>query len=191
MKNLILASGSPRRKDILNLSGFSFQVVVPNVDETPDSGWTHEQTPAFLAERKSQRVSAEFLEAYVLGFDTLVFHKGQILSKPESPEAARSILHQLNNDWHQVITGICICHKLETLYLNSEITDVHFKKCSSQEIDDYISTGEPFDKAGAYGIQGYGARFVKSVKGCYYNVVGLPLVHTLNALRALSGEMDE
>lgn len=179
--DLILASASPRRHAILAQIGYQFKVEPSGADESLE-GIAPLDAPAILAERKALEVSLRFPHATVLGYDTLVFLDGQPLGKPNNTADARRMLTALRGRTHQVGTGISICHQGICLYSGQEFTLVRFREFTDSELLDYIDTLEPMDKAGAYGIQGQGARLVHSIEGCYYNVVGLPVAKTIEAL---------
>ena len=187
MKKLILGSSSPRRAEVLRNAGIEFEVRPADIDET--------RRPGEAAGNYVQRLALEKARAAVdsetsakdfiaVGADTVVVNRGEILLKPESPEDARRMLRQLSDGVHEVHTGLAVIRmpqKIERVI--EEVTSVHFAKLSDEEIDAYIATGEPFDKAGAYGIQSLGGRYVTRVEGCYFNVMGMPLARlwaTLN-----------
>ena len=187
---LILASKSPRRAEILRDAGFSFDVHATHVDETRRPRESPRHYVQRLAHAKA-RVAAEQMRrnkraAIVIGADTAVLVQGGVLGKPSDVKEARRMLTLLSGRTHQVLTGVSILRIPESAELHHvETTRVRFLKLSKSEIDDYIATGEPFDKAGAYGIQGIGGRFVASIEGCYFNVMGLPLSRVWSMLRDL------
>lgn len=177
MLEIILASASPRRSELLNQAGLPFTVIPGDVDEenavlTGTPGQKAEQ----LARMKASDVVKKVDKGLVLGADTIVVYENEIFGKPADEEDARRMLKRLSGHEHQVITGIAVIDatngRTETGY---EITKVRFSKLTPMEIEAYIKTGEPFDKAGAYAVQGKGALLVDSLNGCYSNVVGLPL----------------
>ncbi len=172
---LILASKSPRRAQILELLGVDFKVVEPFCEE--DAFDTVE-----LAKRKALSVSSKFPDDYVLGSDTLVFCGDEVLGKPKDREDAVQMLKKLRNKKHFVITGVALCKDNTVLFAESQKTEVNFRDYSDLEILNYILTMEYADKAGAYGAQGKGARFIDSINGCFYNIMGLPIAATLKAL---------
>jgi septum formation protein len=196
MMKLVLASASPRRAEILRNAGFVFEVFAPNVDETRLPGEGAEDYVARLANGKA-RVAAEDLakrdeQAIVIGADTVVVLGGQILGKPESLEDARWMLRSLDGRSHDVLTGLSVIIVPEGRGVSHvETTRVSFLQLSEAEINDYLSTGEPFDKAGAYGIQGIGGRYVQRIEGCYFNVMGLPLSRLWRTLHELGWEDSE
>lgn len=185
MKQLILASGSPRRKEILKQVGLDFSVLPSDVEEV-----ITKQVPSDivmeLSRQKAEDVwgKLDSKKQIVLGADTVVAYGGKILGKPKDAEDAKAILCMLSGKKHSVYTGVTlICETgLETFY---EETLVEFYEMTKEEIDAYVATGEPMDKAGAYGIQGKAAAFIKGIEGDYYNVVGLPIAKTLKFLQKM------
>jgi septum formation protein len=181
--NLILASQSPRRKYLLEQAGLRFTVIPSTFDESriaPDepAGFVR-----CLAEGKANEVALCYPEAWVIGADTIVASDNRLLGKPASPEEAWRMLDRLSGKTHQVYTGFCIRrHVTNTSFSNAVCTDVTFKALSDKEIKWYISTGEPFDKAGAYAIQGMGTFLVRRINGSYSNVVGLPVCEVVEIL---------
>lgn len=170
---LVLASQSPRRAEILRNAGIPFVVRVAPVDETPLDGEKPEHYVQRLAEAKTRAVPANDSEI-VLGADTTVVVHGQILGKPADAADARRMLELLAGRSHEVMTGIAI-RRGEDVTSDCAVTAVWFSPMSHREIDDYVASGEPMDKAGAYAIQGLASRFIEKVEGCYFNVVGLPV----------------
>ena len=185
MKHLILASGSPRRRELMSQVGLDFTVVTSDADEN-----IKEMKPEDYVRKLSSVKAQSVLEQYadnedsviVIGADTIVYHKGEILTKPKDEEDAFRILKSLEGQIHQVYTGVTICsaHKNVSFY---EKTDVWVYDMTDEEIRDYISTGEPMDKAGAYGIQGKFAAYIKGIEGDYNNVVGLPVARLVHELK--------
>ena len=180
---LILASKSPRRQYLLEQAGIAVEVIPSRFDETrirftaPDV-YVKEQAVA-----KATEVSKLHPNRWIIGADTVVSIDGSILGKPQSPSEAREMLIRLSGKTHQVFTGYCICQNLNReTYSDSVKTDVQFKHLTHEEIDWYISTKEPFDKAGAYAIQGMGTFLVKRINGSYTNVVGLPVCEVIECL---------
>ncbi|BCB04996.1 Maf family protein [Bacillus sp. KH172YL63] len=174
MSNLILASQSPRRKELLQQIQLSFSVISSAVEETFSPDLLPHEAVMYLARKKAKDISQHHPEHYVIGSDTVVTKDGKILGKPESKEEAKEMLSMLSGSDHEVFTGVAIIHgDVEEIFY--EKTDVTFWELTAQEIDEYIASEEPFDKAGSYGIQGIGAKFVKSIKGDYFSVVGLPI----------------
>lgn len=174
MRRIVLASASPRRRELIKLISDDVICVPSGEDESLPDGIAASETPEYLAKLKAQSVARDYPDDIVIGSDTVVILSGELLSKPESAEDACKKLSSLSGKVHQVITGCCII-KDGNMRTFSETTEVEFYPLSEKEIRDYIATGEPMDKAGAYGIQGRGALFVKGIKGDYFNVVGLPV----------------
>ncbi|MGR5253686.1 Maf family protein [Vibrio astriarenae] len=183
-KPLVLASGSPRRSELLTQLGYRFSVVKPDVEEAQQADETPEQYVARLSQDKAR---AGFMlvkndQAVVIGSDTIVVCGEQVLEKPDNLAHSTQMLRQLSGSQHQVMTAVSVIsqQRIETSVV---ITDVWFKPLSDQEIEQYWQSGEPCDKAGSYGIQGLGGRFVTRIEGSYYAVVGLPLYETDQLLR--------
>ena len=174
---LILASNSPRRRELLENAGFEFDVQPSEIEEFPLPGEAPEEYARRLAQDKALSVAARSAPgSIVLGADTVVAIDGEILEKPAgAPDAAR-MLRTLSGHTHRVITGICLVRAPENvLACTHETTAVTFRYLSEEEIESYVASGEPFDKAGGYAIQGLASRFVTRIEGCYFNVVGLPI----------------
>jgi septum formation protein len=186
---VVLASTSPRREELLKLLQIEFEVQSSQVAEIAEANEAPRDMAVRLALAKAGAVHKLRPEAIIIGADTVVVCDGQVLGKPTSPEHARRILKQLSGRSHEVLTGLCVIHG-NTRKVNSSHTVVEFSSLTSQEIDWYVSTGEPLDKAGAYGIQGFGARFVSRVNGCYSNVVGLPLSLLYQMLKQVGYKFD-
>lgn len=183
---LILASASPRRAEILRDAGYAFTVVSSAIDETPIPGEPAETMVQRLADAKAELVAARSVgPAIVIAADTAVQVGTQILGKPWTTEEARQMLQSLSGMTHSVITGVTLI-RLPDVERRSfvEATQVHFAPLAADEIEEYLATGEPFDKAGGYAIQGRAGRFIPRIEGCYFNVVGLPLAR-------LAGELTE
>lgn len=178
---VVLASGSPRRSEILKLIGVSFRVVVSGEEEKPASS-NPLDFPRENASVKALAVSRQEAGAIVLGFDTLVFLDGTPLGKPKNQDEALRMLQKLNNRGHKVITGVAVARDGVLLASSEEQTEVIFRDNSLQDLQEYVNSRDPLDKAGAYGIQTAGARLIKAINGCYYNVVGLPVAKTLQVL---------
>jgi len=170
----VLASSSPRRRDLLRLLCSNFEVIPSQIEECQQPGESPFQMVQRLAKEKATAVRQFRPESVIIGADTVVVCEGQILGKPASPEEARSMLKKLSGRAHEVITGLCVV-KGETVAVDAVRTIVRFNLLSEEEIEAYLATGEPFDKAGAYATQGKAARFVESIEGCFFNVVGLPV----------------
>ncbi|RMG60782.1 MAG: septum formation protein Maf [Deltaproteobacteria bacterium] len=181
---IVLASSSPRRERLLELTGIPFRTVPPG-DDPPGREW--EDPESFVVHSalgKASRVSELFPDRFVLGADTVVVLDGEILGKPETPEKAASMLRRLSGRSHLVYTGLALVHRALGLERRAvEVTRVWFSPLTEDEIRAYVSTGEPLDKAGAYGIQEKGGVFVERIEGSYTNVVGLPLATLTKMLR--------
>ena len=190
---LILASTSLRRAGILRDAGVSFTVVSSALDETPYPGEAPQALVQRLADAKADLVAARSVgPAIVIAADTVVVLDGQVLGKPRSTEDARHMLEQLSGRTHSVHTGVSLIRLPDAQRLQFvETTLVHFSRLTADEISRYLATEEPYDKAGAYAIQGRAGRFIPRNEGCYYNVVGLPLEHLLAALRELGWTENE
>lgn len=172
--NVILASQSPRRKELIKLLNIDALTIPSNVEEVIDESLNHEDAVMDLAYQKAYDVFKDHKEDLVLGFDTLVILKDQIMGKPKDVEEAKSFLRQLSGQTHRVITGCAMIKKGHSSSFHSSAY-VTFYPMTETDIDDYIATKEPFDKAGAYGIQGYGSKYIDSIIGDYYAVVGFPI----------------
>lgn len=180
---LILASRSPRRKYLLEQAGLHFSVIPSPFDESSVSSTEPATYVRCLAEGKADDVAARYPEAWVIGADTIVAAEDRLLGKPASKDAARRMLGRLSGKTHQVYTGFCICrHRGNLKFIAAVRTDVTFKDLSENEIEWYIRTGEPFNKAGAYAIQGMGTFLVRCINGSYSNVVGLPVCEVIEIL---------
>ena len=177
LPKLVLGSGSPRRAEILRTVGWPFEAFAVNIDESRKAG---EDAPSYverLAREKAAAAARNFPSKLVLGADTVVVVESDILGKPSDEEEARRMLRRLHGRWHEVLTGVALLRngKSSKSAVAHEVTQVRFAEMSDDEIQWYVSTGEPLDKAGAYAIQGLGARFIKAINGEYFNVVGLPV----------------
>ena len=181
--NLILASQSPRRRELLGLTGLDFIVRVADIDETMDPGKAPFDEVARVSRMKAMAVSREKGDV-VIAADTIVVCEGQILGKPRDEEDAFRILSLLSGRSHEVMTGMTVL-KDDEIITHTEVTKIHFRDLLPGEIRAYIATGEPMDKAGAYGIQGGAALFADQMEGDYYNVMGLPVCRLAMLLRGL------
>jgi septum formation protein len=184
---LILASNSPRRHELLRNAGIAFKASPSQADERRREGESAEAYARRAACEKALDVAGRTAPgAIVLGADTVVAIRGQILGKPLNPEEARQFLRLLSGATHQVITGFCLVRAPRGVAaLSHEVTHVTFRQVDDDEIEQYVLSGEPFDKAGAYGIQGLASKFVSRIEGCYFNVVGLPVARLWQALKML------
>jgi septum formation protein len=181
----ILASRSPRRRKLLAQLGVDFEVYPSDLNENATNHRPPEQLVEQLALEKARLVAQRFPEALTLGADTIVVIDGTVLNKPADAEKARAMLRRLSGRTHTVYTGLALVHPISKREITaSEATRVSFAPLSDEEIEAYVATGSPLDKAGAYGIQDdYGAVFIRRIEGDYYNVVGLPLHRLYRLLR--------
>ena len=174
MHPIILASKSPRRQELIRNITEDFEVIVSPVEEVLPAGVAPEDAPVYLSSLKARAVAAEHPDRLVIGADTVVILDGEVLGKPVDADDAFRMLRMLSGRVHTVITGCClISGGRERTF--SQSTRVEFYPLTDREIADYIATGEPFDKAGSYGIQGKGMLLVKGIEGDYFNVMGLPV----------------
>jgi septum formation protein len=171
---IILASKSPRRRQLLTLCGVDFKVREADIDEILDESVSKVEAIEKLAMHKAQTVWNHHPEALIIGADTIVLIDDEVLNKPADSEDAKNMLRKLSGRTHQVITGVCLMDKSKTVTFSS-VVEVDFNVLSESEIESYVNSGEPMDKAGAYGIQGLAAPFIPSIRGDYYAVMGLPV----------------
>ena len=174
--DIILASGSPRRKELMEMLGFENLKIIPaKGEERPPEGAGPEELVRALAAQKAEEVSAlAGPEDVIVAADTIVWVDDRVVGKPHSKAEARAMLHTLSGRTHQVYTGVCVIKGGEKL-CQCEVSTVHFRPLTDEEIRAYVACGEPMDKAGSYGIQGKGALFVRGIEGDFFNVMGLPL----------------
>jgi len=175
--SIILASASPRRKELLTKAGFQFKVIKANIKETYPANLPSEQIAEYIAEQKAIAVAStiKVKKAIIIAADTIVLHKNTMLGKPKNKQEAYETLQQLSNTQHQVITGVCI-KSITQSELFSATTQVYFSKVSHAEIEYYINNYEVMDKAGSYAIQDWiGLTKINKIEGCYFNVMGLPM----------------
>lgn len=178
---VVLASQSPRRKEILTQAGIAFEVRISGIEEVRAPGESAEAYVARLAREKAMAVEAAEVE-YVLAADTTVVIDGRVLEKPHSAADAAAMLRLLTGRRHMVLTGVCLRHR-GSLRSSVETTFVHFAPMSEAEIAGYAASGEPMDKAGGYAIQGLASKYIQGIEGCYSNVVGLPIRRVYEMLR--------
>ena len=197
---IVLASASPRRAQVLADAGIRFDVLATDTDESRRTGETAWDMVRRLAEAKTRaaarllseaaggRTSASDESLIIIGADPVVEVDGEPLGKPASAAAARAMLSRLSGKTHRVLTGVVLLRLPDgAVRIEGELTHVQFAAMTPSEIESYVATGEPLDKAGAYGIQGHGGRFVERIEGCYFNVVGLPLARVYRMLKELGG----
>ncbi len=180
---LILASGSPRRRALLRSAGLDFEVVQSGVEEIRRKGESARDYAVRMAREKALDVSAKCDHAMVLAADTIVECEGKILEKPGSADEARAMLRMLSGRTHTVVTGFALAQHGDIVEDGATLSSVTFRDLTADEIEVYIETGEPFDKAGAYGIQGLGGGFIAHVEGSRENVMGLPTHEVVEALK--------
>lgn len=203
LSKIILASTSPRRRELLAAAGIEFDVMASTVEERQEQGEPAEKFVRRVAREKAQdvlgRLAAEAPQT-VLGADTVVVIAGKTLGKPASADDAARMLRMLSGRTHQVVTGVCLLHsqafaspdERKTLeIIRTATTKVKFSPLSRLEIQEYLASGEPFDKAGGYAIQGGASKFVECIEGCYFNVVGLPVSLIYRMLRELEARMQK
>lgn len=186
MARIILASSSPRRKELLEQVGLKFEIFSPDIDESVCIGESADHYVQRLAEQKAQAILAQFPDAIVIAADTSLVLDHKIIGKPESKQHAFEIWTALSDRQHDVLSGVCVMSsECDPNTVQSMVvrTQVHFQKLSQLDMEQYWATGEPIGKAGAYAIQGYAAQFIPRIQGSYSNVVGLPLYETLQLLK--------
>ena len=183
---IVLASASPRRAELLRAAGIAFEILPADVDETA----YHDETPDTyvrrVAEAKARAVARRANDGIVVGADTTVVIDGSMLAKPEDDEDAKRMLRTLSGRVHEVLTAVAVCRGDGAALTEVARTEVEFAGLSEFEIDWYVATGEPRDKAGAYAIQGYASRFVTRIDGSYSNVVGLPIALVYEMLKGIT-----
>ena len=187
--NVILASQSPRRKELMGLFHIPYEIRVADIDETMDPSLPASEEVARVSRAKAEAVPCEQGDV-VIAADTIVVCNGQALGKPIDEQDAYRMLRLLSGRDHQVMTGLCVLRN-GVATTCTEITDIHFRELSDREIWAYIRTGEPMDKAGSYGIQGGAALFAEKMAGDYYNVMGLPVCRLGSLLRQIAPELME
>jgi septum formation protein len=187
--HLILASASPRRAQILSMLGFEFDVVPTRVEEEALPGATPRQHAEELARDKAAAAATQHPDALCIGADTIVVLDDDVLEKPTSPDDALHMLQRLQGRWHTVYTAVALHHAKGKRHCSGiEATQVHFRQLDTAFLRRYAHSGEPDDKAGAYAIQGLGAMLVREVRGCFYNVMGFPIVRFLELLDELHAQ---
>jgi septum formation protein len=183
--NLVLASASPRRREILEKLGFEFETVAADVDESEVPWDDPSRGTMLLAELKAVEAQLVRPRKTIVAADTIVVCGAQRLGKPRNADDARSMLEILSGREHRVITGVALVAPPNRRIVEVEETKVRFRRLAPDEISVYVETGEPFDKAGSYAIQGHAAVFIEKIDGCYFNVVGLPVARLFSMFRAL------
>lgn len=182
---IVLASRSPRRRQLLEMLGIPHEVDPANVPERPEPGEVPEMMAARLAREKALAVGGRHPDRWILAADTVVVLDHEVLGKPESPRSAERMLHKLAGREHQVVTAVALSRN-DLVHERCDVTKVWFRRLDDAQISAYVATGEPLDKAGAYGVQGYGAVLVDRIEGDFFSVMGLP-VRLVTDLFALAG----
>jgi septum formation protein len=194
MRNLILASGSPRRKELLEKIRLPFEIRIADIDENQDGYSDAEEYAIAMSRLKAEKVLHETndfdkRDMLLLSADTVVARRSHILGKPVSDEDAKRMLRLLSDGWHDVLTAMTLIHaSTGRIITEVEYTRVHFRNLDETLIQRYVDSGEPADKAGAYGIQGMGSLLVERMEGCYFNVMGLPLYRLSKMLEQMGEE---
>lgn len=176
-RKIILASGSPRRKELLKQIFDEFEVIPSDVEEIVPNNIPTDKTAEFLANLKAEHIAKQYSDAIVIGADTIVICENEIMGKPKDLDDSRRMLRKLSGKSHCVITGVAIYLDSKKYCSFSESTEVFFKEMTNLDIEEYVLSGEPADKAGSYAIQGAGGKFIEKISGDYDNVVGLPVKH--------------
>lgn len=184
MKKIILASSSPRRRELLQTAGLEFEIHVKDVDESIPDGTEPAEAAKMTAAKKAAAVAEYHKDCIVIGADTIVVAGGKILGKPKDEADAKAMLRMLSGIEHEVITGVCIICGGES-HNFAQTSKVKFYDLTDDEIADYVASKEPMDKAGAYGIQGLGCTLVEHIEGDYFNIVGLPVAAVCRKIREL------
>ncbi|MBL7107972.1 MAG: septum formation protein Maf [Candidatus Cloacimonetes bacterium] len=172
-EDIILASKSPRRAILLKKVGLKFRQIASEIREIKNE-MSPEKFVTYYSQKKAEKIYSNHPNSFVIGTDTIILFNKKIIGKPKNRNEAKSFLKVLSNNSHKVITGISI-YSTGKIVSDIEKTNVFFNVISDKEIDEYLTTNEPFDKAGAYGIQGFGSQFIKKIDGCYFNVMGFPI----------------
>ena len=184
MKKIILASSSPRRKEILKITGLKFSVCSSDYEEDLDLPLKPRKLARFLSLRKAEAVAHKYKGAIIIAADTLICFKNMLLGKPHGRQEAEKMLRLLNGKVHSVITGYSVIDmQSDQIVSRSVVTKVYFRKLAEEEINAYVRSGEPLDKAGAYAVQGLGAVFIEKIEGDFFNVMGLPLCALTESLK--------
>jgi len=188
MDKIILASQSPRRKQLMEAAELNFEIIIADVDETIPQGVPAKLVPEFLAKKKATAIESKVHDALIIAADTIVLANDEILGKPEDEKHAREILKKLSGKKHEVVTGVCM-QKGEQQITFSVVTEVHFRELTTEQITHYVAHYKPFDKAGAYAIQEWiGMIGIEKINGDYYNVMGLPIGEVVKKLMLFKGE---
>lgn len=186
MKNfpeIILASGSPRRAALLKQMGIPFQTVITNISEESKDSDIPQEFVKKISQRKAEAAAKTVSSGLIIAADTIVYLENKILGKPGTPEEAAAMLKRLSGNTHEVFTGFFLLNKEGGSYVDFEKTSVTFRQLEHWEIEAYVKTGRPMDKAGAYGIQDQSGFFIEKIEGCFYNVVGFPITKFYESLK--------
>jgi septum formation protein len=184
MRKIVLASASPRRKDIMRITGLNFTVCTSDYKEDLDLSLKPRELARFLSLKKAEAVKHQYKNAIIIAADTFIVFKNRLLCKPRTDKEAEKMLRMLNGKAHSVITGLTIMDTVSSKKLSRSVeTKVYFKKLGREEISAYVRSKEPLDKAGAYAIQGLGAVFIEKIDGDFFNVMGLPLYALTESLK--------
>jgi septum formation protein len=184
MKEIILASASPRRKEILEITGLNFHICASDYEEELDLPLKPHKLARFLSLKKAEAVAHKYTDSIIIAADTFIYYKNRLLGKPHTDKEAEKMLGLLNGKVHSVITGFTIIDTGNGQIISkSVVTKVHFKKITDEEISAYVRSKEPLDKAGAYAVQGLGAVFIEKIEGDFFNVMGLPLCTLTECLK--------
>ncbi len=188
--SIILASASPRRRQLMELITPDFQVCTSDVDESKITADNPKMLAVRLARAKCLAVAENHTGKVVIGCDTVVEISGEVLGKPSDEADAKRMIALLSGKTHFVHTGVCVCRNGLCVSF-ADTTRVSFDDIAASDIDEYVKTKEPYDKAGAYGIQGWAAKYTRSISGCYYNVMGFPVAHISRLLRKINVKLNE
>lgn len=184
MRKIVLASASPRREEILKITGLDFEICISDYEEDIDLPLPPHELAKFLSGKKAEAVLHKYKNAIVISADTFIAFQNKVLGKPHIEREAVNMLKMLNGKAHSVITGFTVTDTASSMVLSDSVeTRVYFKDISDEEIKAYVKSKEPLDKAGAYAIQGLGAVFIEKIEGDFFNVVGLPLSALIESLK--------
>ena len=184
MKKIVLASASPRRREILEKTGLNFSICASDYKENLDLSLKPHKLARFLSLKKAEAVAHKYKDAIIIAADTFIYFKDRLLGKPHTGAAAEKMLRLLNGKVHSVITGYTVMDTASgQIVSKSVVTKVYFRKIAEDELSAYVRSREPLDKAGAYGVQGLGAVFIEKIEGDFFNVVGLPLCALTESLK--------
>lgn len=192
IKNVILASSSPRRRELLAEAGVEFEIIAPHVDETPDMSLTPEENARIIAELKAKTISAVRRDKLVIAADTMVVLDGEMIGKPVDEADAIRMLSRLSGRKHKVVTGVAMAHAERGVWWSGvETSHTLFRVIPQDAIGDYVRSGEPMDKAGAYAVQGRAAEWIEGFEGSVSNIIGLPMEMLTRALLDLGYMREE